>query len=252
MDRPSPYMALSAAKTSGKPVFSTQIMRPPPLLTVGAVEEDPYVATTDVFNQLILSPSLLLRAQDPKSYAALANLNALDRPLEPISKQCQRQMRCVVPLMSPLFDAVPAMSPLFPSDRDSDPPKMGEYGQEQAMMAKQQAIVAPEHHWIDSGQDLAPSVLGDEATMALQESLSDHSFDSHLNFVCNELDRLSKLKKKRRTKRPEEIAILKAEYAKSAQWSSGQVKALAKRLSWPQSRVYKWNWDKNKRGPKKM
>ena len=88
--------------------------------------------------------------------------------------------------------------------------------------------------------------------MALEESLSDHSFDSHLNFVCNELDRLSKLKKKRRTKRPEETAILKAEFAKSAQWSSGQVKTLAKRLSWPVSRVYKWNWDKNKREPKKM
>ena len=146
MDRPSPYMALPAAKTGEKPVFSTQIMRPSPLLTVGAVEEDPHAATTDVFNQLILSPSLLLRAQDPNSYAALAKLNALDRPLEPILKQCQRQMRCVVPLMSPLFDAAPVMSPLFPSVRDSDPPTMGEYGQEQAMVAKKQTIVAPEHH----------------------------------------------------------------------------------------------------------
>ena len=92
----------------------------------------------------------------------------------------------------------------------------------------------------------------DEAAKALSDSISEHSFDSNLNFVHMELERLKITKKKRRRIKPEEIAILKEEFLKNPEWDPKKIKELAQRFSWSKSRVYKWNWDKKNRIGQRM
>lgn len=86
-----------------------------------------------------------------------------------------------------------------------------------------------------------------EAAQASTDSLSEHSFQSHMNFVNVLIDKMNNPKKTRHNLRPDEVAILKAEFAMSAKWSTAKIKALAERLCWPKCRVYKWNYDQRRK-----
>ena len=52
------------------------------------------------------------------------------------------------------------------------------------------------------------------------DSLSEHSFQSHLNFLNPLIDKDRNKHKTRHNILPEELAILRAEYAKSVNWNT--------------------------------
>ena len=59
----------------------------------------------------------------------------------------------------------------------------------------------------------------DEVAKPDADSLSHHSYSSHLRFVEELVENLEKSNRQRRKVYPDELAILEAEYAKSANWS---------------------------------
>ena len=49
-----------------------------------------------------------------------------------------------------------------------------------------------------------------------------------------------------------ETSVLKAEFAKSHDWSAAKTTELANQLGLKRTKVYKWNWDKRKRMYKQL
>lgn len=60
-------------------------------------------------------------------------------------------------------------------------------------------------------------------------------------------DRQISDEEKRRRKNKEQVEILQNEYVRTANWTRGFMKELAKRTGLKSSQVYKWNWDQKKK-----
>ena len=55
-------------------------------------------------------------------------------------------------------------------------------------------------------------------------------------------------KARRRRLNSDEIAVLKSEYEQNSQWDTQQIRDIAKRMGISHTKVYKWGFDRRKKG----
>ena len=108
---------------------------------------------------------------------------------------------------------------------------------------KHSAFVRQEH--LNSSVD---HQLQDDDENDSEDSENASSTVNQLNPMTNDNDELEEKRLRRRRLTPQQIAFLESQYQRDPVFTSMRISQLAKQLNLGRTKVYKWTWDRRKKG----